>query len=75
MALGTHMYVFEGIDLQKTIDDALGPKSTESAVVVHYHGKPRSCGDFRHRSFYKGVQVDDWGTVDGSTYPARSEGQ
>jgi ABC-type Fe3+-citrate transport system substrate-binding protein len=68
------MYVFQGIDLQKTLADALN-KSKEGTAIVHFHGKPRKCEDYKHQMFQGGERVDQWGEVDGSSYPARDQGQ
>jgi hypothetical protein len=59
------MYVFAGIDLQKTKEDA-SKKSHGETVIVHYHAKSRRCQGFLHEHYYHGAVIDHWGTEDGS---------
>jgi len=70
------MYVFVGIDKQKTIESAAKTtKTDQDQVIVHLHGKPRKCQDYQHVMYEKGVLVDGWGTVDGSSLAPNIQGQ
>lgn len=66
----SQMYLFEGIDVQKSKGDAAKTSMAEG-VVLHYHGKPRKCSTFKHEHYHDGVPIDHWGAVDGSSLPAR----
>jgi hypothetical protein len=60
------MYVFQGIDKNKTIDHAL-KKSNEEAVLVHLHFKGADESErYMHRLYEQGKLTMEWGTIDGS---------
>jgi hypothetical protein len=51
------MFIFAGIDEQKTLDDAR-EKSEEEVVQVHWHTKAEHCeAKFRHQLYRDGYSV------------------
>jgi hypothetical protein len=70
-----HAYLFEGIDVQKSLEKAAKDSKAPENIVVHYHGKPWKCSDFKHVQYFGGTAIDRWGVMDGSSYPAQPEGQ
>lgn len=52
-----HMFVTDGIDSQKTIDDAV-IKSHEYQVDVHWHSARVPCRDQRHETYLHGEKKE-----------------
>ena len=67
-----NLFLFKGIDKQKSTDDAV-KKSVEGSVIVHFHSKPRKCADYMHEMYENGQLVDEWGTADGSAEAPRGD--
>jgi len=65
------LYVFQGIDVQKTKDDAIAKSRAGTTVVLHYHGEPRKCNGFKHEHYHDGLVIDRWGEQDASALPPR----
>jgi hypothetical protein len=61
-------YVFQGIDLQVSLNQASKHSKEGSDVIVHYHSKGSGCQDFKHVRFTNGNKTEEWGEVDGSSH-------
>ncbi len=66
------MYIFQGIDGVKTRDHARRSTGVDrDQAIVHFHGEPHKCEDFKHEMYENGNKVDEWGQKDGSADPAQ----
>ncbi len=56
-----NMYVFEGIDKQRTLEDAAAKSVTDgpnSVVIVHLHRQGSACQEGQHYSYIDGEVHD-----------------